>query len=65
MPTPEDYRSFEMEAAAATSVARGRTALGRFLKFGVPLGAVMVATWMIYSSTQRRTPTMTTPDKEE
>ncbi len=65
MPTPEDYRSFEMEAAAATSVARGRTALGRFLKFGVPLGAVIVAAWMIYSTTQRRAPTMTTPDKEE
>jgi type IV secretion system protein VirB10 len=65
MPTPDDYRSFELEAAAATSVARGRTALGNFLKFGVPIGALLVAAWMIYGSVVRRTPTLTTPDKEE
>jgi type IV secretion system protein VirB10 len=65
MPTPDDYRSFELEAAAATSVARGRTALGSFLKFGVPIGALVVATWMIYGTVARRSPTLTTPDKEE
>lgn len=65
MPTPDDYRSFELEAAAATSVARGRTALGSFLKFGVPIGALVVAAWMIYGSVARRIPTLTTPDKEE
>ena len=65
MPTPDDYRSFELEAAAATSVARGRTALGSFLKFGVPVGALVVAAWMIYGSVARRSPTLTTPDKEE
>lgn len=65
MPTPDDYRSFELEAAAATSVARGRTALGSFLKFGVPIGALLVAAWMIYGSVVRRSPTLTTPDKEE
>ncbi len=65
MPTPDDYRSFELEAAAATSVARGRTALGNFLKFGVPIGALIVAAWMIYGTVARRSPTLTTPDKEE
>jgi type IV secretion system protein VirB10 len=65
MPTPDDYRSFELEAAAATSVARGRTALGSFLKFGVPIGALIVAGWMIYGTVARRSPTLTTPDKEE
>lgn len=65
MPSPDDYRSFELEAAAATSVARGRTALGSFLKFGVPIGALVVAAWIIYGSTMRRSPTLTTPDKEE
>jgi type IV secretion system protein VirB10 len=65
VPTPDDYRSFELEAAAATSVARGRTALGSFLKFGVPIGALVVAAWMIYSTVARRSPTLTTPDKEE
>lgn len=65
MPTPDDYRSFELEAAAATSVARGRTALGSFLKFGVPIGALVVAAWMIYGSMARRPSSLTTPDKEE
>jgi type IV secretion system protein VirB10 len=65
MPTPEDYRSFELEASAATSVARGSTTVGRFLKYGIPLGAIVVAGWMIYNSTKPRTVSMTTPDKEE
>ncbi len=65
MPTPEDYRSFELEASAATSVARGSTTVGRFLKFGIPLGAILVAGWMIYNSTKPRPTSMTTPDKEE
>lgn len=65
MPTADDYRSFELEAAAASSVARGRTALGSFLKFGVPLGALIVAAWMIYGTVAHRSPTLTTPDKEE
>jgi type IV secretion system protein VirB10 len=65
MPTADDYRSLELEAAAATSVARGRTALGRFLKVAVPLGALAVAGWLVYGTLSRRTSTMTTPDKEE
>ncbi|MGN8117400.1 hypothetical protein [Labrys sp. 22185] len=65
MPTPDDYRSFELEASAVTSVARGNTTVGRFLKFGIPLGAVLVAGWMIYNSTKPRPTSMTTPDKEE
>ena len=54
-----------MAAAAATSVARGRTALGRFLKVAVPLGALAVAGWLVWGTLSRRTSTMTTPDKEE
>ncbi|AUD00139.1 conjugal transfer protein (plasmid) [Bradyrhizobium sp. SK17] len=65
MPTADDYRSFELEAAAASSVARGRTALGSFLKFGVPIGALIVAGWMIYGTVARRAPALTTPDQEE
>jgi type IV secretion system protein VirB10 len=65
MPSPEDYRSFELEAAAATSVARGTTTFGRLLKFGAPLGAVLVAGWLIYNSTNRHPASMTTPDKED
>ena len=58
MPTSDDYRSFELEAAAASSVARGRTALGSFLKFGVPVGALIVAAWIIYGTVARRSPTL-------
>ncbi|UOK73756.1 type IV secretion system protein VirB10 [Ancylobacter polymorphus] len=65
MPTADDYRSLELEAAAASSVARGRTALGGFLKIAIPLGALAIAAWLIYGSLARRTPTLTTPDKEE
>ena len=65
MPTADEYRSLELEAAAATSVARGRTALGRFLKIVVPLGALVIAAWLIYGSLNRGTPMLTTSDKEE
>ncbi|MCO5079796.1 MAG: conjugal transfer protein, partial [Chelatococcus sp.] len=60
MPTADEYRSLELEAAAASSVARGRTALGGFLKIVIPLGAVVIAAWLIYGSLARRTPTLTT-----
>ena len=64
MPSQEDHRNFELEAAAATSVARPRTVLGRLLKFVLPLGAILVAGWMIYGSLHRRASSMTTPDDE-
>jgi type IV secretion system protein VirB10 len=65
MPSADDYRAFELEAAAATSVARSRTALGRVLTVGIPVGAVIVAGWLIYRTTSQRSTIMTTPDKEE
>lgn len=65
MPGADDYRSLELEAAAATSVARGRTVLGRLITMGVPLGAVIIAAWLIYNSQRQRSVLMTTPDKEE
>jgi type IV secretion system protein VirB10 len=65
MPTQEDYRSLELESAAATAVARGSTAFGVLLKVGIPLGALLIAGWLIYSSTQKASTSMTTPDKEE
>lgn len=65
MPSADDYRAFEMEAAAATSVARGRTVVGRLLTVGVPVGAVVVAGWLIYRTTSQRSAIMTTPDREE
>jgi len=65
MPGPQDYRSLELEAAAATAVARGSTAVGKFFKYGVPLGAVAIGAWMIYTSLGRAPKNMTAPDKEE
>ncbi len=65
MPSAEDYRTFELEAAAATSVARSRTVLGRLLTVGVPVGAAVVAGWLIYRTTSQRSTIMTAPDKEE
>ncbi|RXT43392.1 conjugal transfer protein [Bosea sp. Tri-44] len=65
MPSADDYRAFELEAAAATSVARGRTVLGRLLTVGIPAGALVVAGWLLYRTTSQRPTIMTTPDKEE
>lgn len=65
MPSPQDYRSLELEASAATAVARGSTAVGNLLKVGVPLGAVLIAGWMIYASLGTGPRNMTAPDREE
>ncbi|UVK49175.1 type IV secretion system protein VirB10 (plasmid) [Mesorhizobium sp. AR07] len=65
MPSPQDYRSLELDAAAATTVARGSTGFGRILKFAVPVGALVIAGWLIYVSLQRTPKNMTSPDKEE
>lgn len=65
MPRPEEYRSLELEAAAATAVARSPTAIGNLLKIGVPVGAVLLAAWMISSSLRQGPRNMTSPDTEE
>jgi type IV secretion system protein VirB10 len=65
MPSADEYRAFELEAAAATSVARGRTVLSRLVTVGVPAGALIVAGWLIHRTTSQRSTIMTTPDKEE
>lgn len=65
MPSPEEYRSLELEAAAATGVARQQTVLGNFVKFGVPIAAVLFVAWFIYTASQQKQTSMTTPDKED
>lgn len=65
MPSPQDYRNLELDHAAATSVARGTTTFGAFLKVGVPLGAVGVAAFMIYQSLYGAKGPTTNPDREE
>lgn len=65
MPTPQDYRNLELDHAAATSVARGATTFGAFLKVGVPLGAVGLAAFMIYQSLYGPKGPTTNADREE
>ncbi len=65
MPRPEDYRSLELEAAAATAVARPVTTFGRLIRFGIPAGALAIAGWMVASSFRHGPSNMTTPDTEE
>ncbi|WID99767.1 type IV secretion system protein VirB10 (plasmid) [Bosea vestrisii] len=65
MPRPEEYRSIELEAAAATAVARSPTAIGNLLRIGVPVGALLIAAWMISSSFRQGPKNMTAPDTEE
>lgn len=65
MPSPQDYRNLELDHAAATSVARGATTFGAFLKVGVPLGAVGLAAFMIYQSLYGPKGPTTNPDREE
>jgi len=66
MPSPQEYRSFRVGGVSR----HGRCAelgplWGNLLKIGVPLGAVLVAAWMIYSSLGRGPKNMTAPDKED
>ena len=65
MPSPEHYRSLELDAAAATAVGRPATALGLLVRAGIPLGALVVAGFMIFGSTGRGPRNLTTPDREE
>lgn len=65
MPGPHDYRNLELEHSAATAVARPDTTFGRVMRFGVPLGAVGVAGWIIYAGLAKPSGPMTGPDREE
>ncbi|MCA3640330.1 MAG: type IV secretion system protein VirB10 [Methylobacterium sp.] len=65
MPSPQDYRNLELEHTAATSVARGATTFGAFLKVGVPLGALGLAAFMIYQNLYGAKGPTTNADREE
>ncbi len=65
MPTPQEYRTLELDAAASTAVGRPSTALSFWLKAGVCLGAVAVAAWMIHGSMGHGPKSLTAPEREE
>lgn len=65
MPSPGDYRNYELEHAAATAVARGTTTFGSFLKVGIPVGALSLAGFMLYQSLYGAKGPTTSADREE
>ncbi len=65
MPSPEHYRSLELDEAARSAVQRSSSVMGNFVKFGVPTASVLFVGWMLYSSQHKDARPMTAPDKEE
>jgi type IV secretion system protein VirB10 len=65
MPSPEHYRSLELEDAARSAVQRSSQVMGNFIKIGVPSAAALFVGWMVYASQHQETRPMTTPEKEE
>lgn len=65
MPSPNEYRALAEESARSVVAARGSTA-SAFLRFGILIGTLLIAGWMIYTAT--RTPgrtSITNPDTED
>jgi type IV secretion system protein VirB10 len=65
MPSPEHYRSLELEDAARSAVQRSSHVMGKFIKIGVPSVAALFVGWMVYASQHKETRPMTAPEKEE
>ncbi|MGL4438690.1 MAG: type IV secretion system protein VirB10 [Bosea sp. (in: a-proteobacteria)] len=65
MPTPEQWRQLDLDAAATSAVARSQSQVGTFLKVIVPLGAVLLAGYIIYAGTRDPRPSFIRPDNEE
>jgi len=65
MPSPSEYRALA-EDASASAVAGGSSKASTFVKVLVPLGAVAIAGWMVWSATRSPTrPSLTASDTEE
>jgi len=65
MPTPDEYRSLDLEGAAQSGVARSSNALGNTVVVGIPLVAVAFVGWLLYSWQHKDPKLMTAADKEE
>lgn len=65
MPSPQDYRNLELDAAAATAVTRGTTTFGSLIRIGIPLGTLGLAGFMIYQSLYGAKGPTTNADREE
>lgn len=65
MPSPNQYSALAEEGTRSFVAARGSTA-SSFLKFGIPIGAILFAGWMIYVGTRTpERPSITSPDTED
>ena len=65
MPTPDEYRSLDLEGAAQSGVARSSNALGNTVVIGIPLVALAFVGWLLYSWQHKDPKLMTAADKEE
>ncbi len=65
MPTPEQWRQIDLDAAATSVVARPQSSMGIVLKLIVPLGAILLAGYIIYEGTRQPSPSFIRPDNEE
>jgi type IV secretion system protein VirB10 len=65
MPTPDQYRSLDLEGAAQSGVARSSNALGNTVVVGIPLVAIAFVGWLLYSWQHKDAKLMTAADKEE
>ena len=65
MPTPEQWRQLDLDSGASTAVARPQSNVGTFFKVIVPLGAVLLAAYIIYAGTRTPNPSFIRPDNEE
>lgn len=52
MPAPNEYVPLSMDSGNSSIVAERRGGLGGFVRYGVPVGAVLFAGWMVYSAMQ-------------
>ena len=65
MPSPDEYRSLDLEGAAQSGVARSSNVLGNTALIGVPLAALAFVGWLLYSWQHKDAKLMTAADKEE
>jgi type IV secretion system protein VirB10 len=65
MPTSDEWRQLELEAQAQSRVARPPTAMGGFLKVLAPVGALVVAGYLVWTGMRSHQPGFLKPDNEE
>ena len=65
MPTSDEWRQLELEAQAQSRVARPPTAMGGFLKVAAPVGALILAGYLVWTGTRSNQPGFLNPDNEE